>query len=327
MLDWAQSVGLENSVNNLTGKSTTYWFPTANALVFNKIREELGLDQCKVALVGAAPISKACSDYFLSFNIPVLNAYGMTECAAPASMNRFNKMSIDSAGSAVTGTELVIKGSNGDILPAGAKGEICFRGRHKFMGYYKNEKATRETIDSDGFIHSGDEGILDENGFLFITGRFKELIITSGGENIPPVLIENAVKERCKIISNVLLVGDGKKYLSMLITFKLIPNIDGSFSNQLIPEVIQFIKGLGINATTIEDLIKSPEIYKYIDEIILNVNKEATSRAQEIKRYRFLTTDFSIAGGELTPTMKTKRNVIVNKYISIIDDIYNHPKL
>ena len=195
------------------------------------------------------------------------------------------------------------------------------------MGYYKNEKATKETIDMDGFIHSGDEGILDENGFVFITGRFKELIITSGGENISPVLIEDTVKEKCKIISNAFLIGDGKKFLSMLISFKTIPNPDGSFSNKLNPDVIKFIKSLGINATTVDDLWKNLEFKKYIDEIILNVNNEATSRAQEIKRYRFLSSDFSIAGGELTPTMKTRRNIIVNKYASIIDDIYNDPKL
>ena len=296
-------------------------------IIPSQVREELGLSQCGFITVGAAPVSKACLDYFLSHNIPILNAYGMSESTAPATSNRFPELSIYSVGSAILGTELVIKGSKGEILPAKTRGEICFRGRNKFMGYYKNEKATKETIDMDGFIHSGDEGILDENGFVFITGRFKELIITSGGENISPVLIEDTVKEKCKIISNAFLIGDGKKFLSMLISFKTIPNPDGSFSNKLNPDVIKFIKSLGINATTVDDLWKNLEFKKYIDEIILNVNNEATSRAQEIKRYRFLSSDFSIAGGELTPTMKTRRNIIVNKYASIIDDIYNDPKL
>ena len=325
--DWAKHVGYENSLNHLAGKPTTFSFWLADKLIFAKIREAIGLDKCKKITVGAAPISKACLDYFLSLNIPILNVFGMSESSAPATSNRNDKLSIYSSGSAIVGTDVVIKGLKGEILPAGVKGEICMRGRHKFMGYYKNEKATKETIDSEGYIHSGDEGMLDENGFLFITGRFKELIITSGGENIPPMLIENIVKENSKIISNAFLVGDGKKFLSMLITFKTIPNPDGSFSNQLIPEVITFIKELGITANNAEDLIKSPEIYKYIDGIIEIANKQAASKAQEIKKYRFLSTDFSIPGGELTPTLKTRRNIIVNKYASIIDDIYNDPKL
>ena len=325
--DWAKRVGFENALNALTNQSTSFSFSVANKFIFTRIREGIGLDQAKIIIVSAAPISKACLDYFLSLNIPILNLYGMSESTGPASTNTDKNLNFYSVGPKILGTDLVIKGSKGEILPAGVKGEICFKGRNKFMGYYKNEKATKETIDSDGFIHSGDEGMLDKDGFLFVTGRFKELIITAGGENIPPVLIEDAVKAKSKIISNAFLLGEGKKFLSMLITLKTMPNPDGTFSNELTPEVITFVQELGITAKTVEELIAHPQFTMYIDDIIALVNKESTSRAQEIRRYRILITDFSIAGGELTPTMKTKRKFVVEKYSSLVDDIYSDPKI
>jgi long-chain-fatty-acid--CoA ligase ACSBG len=195
------------------------------------------------------------------------------------------------------------------------------------MGYYKNEKATKETIDNDGFIHSGDEGLINEKGFVYITGRYKELIITAGGENIPPVLIEDSVKEKCKIISNAFLVGDGRKHLSILITFKTLPKPEGSFSHDLTPEVVSFVQTLNINVTTVDDLIKNPIICQFIEEVLTKVNKESTSRAQEIKKFRFIADDFSVPGGELTPTMKIKRKFVLEKYASMIEDIYHEPKL
>ena len=324
--EWAKRVGYESTLKQINGQPTSFGYSVANSLIFNKIREGIGLDQCKMILVGAAPISKSCLDYFLSLNIKLYNVYGMSECSAPASINGPRTLDIYSAGSVFPGTELVIKGPNGETLPFNKKGEVCFRGRNKFMGYYKNEKDTKETIDKDGFIHSGDEGIL-KNGVLYITGRFKELIITAGGENIPPILIEDAVKERAKIVSNAFLIGDGKKYLSILISFHTLQNPDGSFSYDLTPEVISFVASLGITAKTVQDLIKNPRTGKFIENVIETVNKKSTSRAQEIRKFRFIEDDFSIKGGELTPTMKVKRKVVLEKYAALINEIYNDPKL
>ena len=328
VLEWAKRVGYEGTMNLLSGKPTNEEFARAKKLVFDKIREEIGFDKCEIIVVGGAPMPKTCIEYFLSYSIPILNAYGMTECTSgtttPLGPYGVNMLSV---GCAIPGTELEVKDAAGKILPCWAKGELCFRGRNKFMGYYKNEKDTLQTIDSEGFIHSGDEGMVDEKGFVFITGRFKELIITAGGENIPPILIEESLKEKCRIISNALLIGDGKKFLSMLITLKTLPNPDGSFSNQLTSEVINFVRALGVNALAVEDLIHSPQVNKYIQEVIDSVNKTAFSRAQEIRKFKILLTDFSIIGGELTETMKTKRSFIINKYRKIIDEIYVIPKL
>lgn len=325
--DWAKRVGFENTLNQLSGKPTSFTFSIAKKAIFNKIREGLGLDQCKMILVGAAPISKACLDYFLSLNIPIMNVYGMSESTAPTSSNSNKICSIYSAGFPVPGTEMVIKGPNNEVLPRGTQGEICFRGRNKFMGYYKNEQATKETIDSEGYIHSGDKGYMDEAGFLFITGRFKELIITAGGENIPPVLIEDAVKEKCKIVSNAFLVGDNRKYLVMLISLKTTGRPDGEPTGDLAPEVVEALSAAGIQVKTVAEAVASKDVFKYVNAAIEEVNKNSTSRAQEIKKFTFLPNDFSIPGGEMTPTLKVKRKFVLDKYKAVIEGLYADPKI
>lgn len=139
---------------------TSFQFSLANKLVFSKVKETLGLDQCDLFFTGAAPLSHEIRNYFLSLNIPIVNVYGMSECSGPQTITDFFNYPnlgpgfLGSCGSALEGTEMKIVG--------GKEGEICYRGRHIFMGYFKNEKATRETIDADGFLHSGDVGQIDE---------------------------------------------------------------------------------------------------------------------------------------------------------------------
>ena len=232
-----------------------------------------------------------------------------------------------SAGYGVPGTEMKIINLKGEEQPTGERGEICFRGRHKFLGYYKNAKATTETIDSNGFVHSGDEGYIDERGFLYITGRFKELIITAGGENIPPVLIENAIKDACKLVSNAFVVGDYRKYLGCLITLKTVLGPDGESGDQLTPEVLGILKEIGSNATTLTEAVIDPVVRKAVDKAIEVVNESATSRAQHVRKWVFITKDFSISGGELTPTMKVKRKFVNEKYSADIEKLYTEAKL
>ena len=147
-------------------------------------------------------------------------------------------------------------------MPPGTEGEICMRGRHRFMGYFKNDKSTQETIDENGFLHSGDLGIMDERGFLKITGRIKELIITAGGENIAPVLIEDMVKEKCPIISNIQVIGDNKPYLSALVTLK-VEIEDHVPGDRLTSEVTKELSSIGVNVETVGEAVKNPEVIKY----------------------------------------------------------------
>jgi long-chain-fatty-acid--CoA ligase ACSBG len=191
------------------------------------------------------------------------------------------------------------------------------------MGYLYNEKATRETIDANGFLHSGDIGKVDEQGLLKITGRLKELIITAGGENIPPVLIECLLKEQLPIVSNVVVVGDQKKFLVSLFTFFVELNEDGSPSDKLTPIVTEAFKALGSKATTSTEASKCPVVQKYVQKAVDFYNeKKSISRAQYIRKWAILPKDLSIAGGELTPTTKLKRKEILTKYSDIIESLY-----
>jgi long-chain-fatty-acid--CoA ligase ACSBG len=150
------------------------------------------------------------------------------------------------------------------------------------MGYYKQPEETIATIDSNGYIHSGDEGYLDERGFLFITGRFKELIITAGGENIPPVLIENAIKDNCRLISNVFVIGDARKFLSALVSLKAVMDPNNEPTNELGPESIRILAEIGSSATNVSEALKCPKVTEVVDKAIKDFNDHAISRAQNV---------------------------------------------
>ncbi|CAG9317762.1 unnamed protein product [Blepharisma stoltei] len=324
---WAKKVGYEGTIEQLQQKPTSLSFSIANAIIFKKIKQALGLDRCKAFIVSAAPIAKSTLEYFLSLNIPLLNVYGMSECAAPETMNYLHNNNIWSVGQPVNGTRLKILSQSGEEVPRGTRGEICMKGRNRFMGYYKNETETKATIDKNGFLHSGDEGYLNEKGFLFITGRFKELIITAGGENIPPVLIEDTIKEECKLISNCMLVGDHKNYLALLLAIKTEPGPDLSLTRVLSGEALRILAEIGSTAKTYDEAMSDQKVKKYIQEGIDRANKRAISKAQHVRKWVFLPNDFSLQGGELTPTMKLKRKFVAQKYASLIEELYTSPNL
>lgn len=217
--------------------------------------------------------------------------------------------------------------TKGNSVPQGERGEVCFRGRHTFMGYLKNPEATRATKDAQGYVHSGDEGYLDEQGYLFITGRFKELIITAGGENIPPVPIEQAIKDEAVIVSNAFLIGEAKKYLTILLTLKNVAGSDGNPTDELTQEVIRILQEGGSSSTTISQAMRDPLVHNIIQDAINRVNARATSNAQKVQKFMILPNDFSIAGGELTATMKVQRKKVEAKYENEIMELYTDPRL
>jgi len=281
----------------------------------------------KAFFTGAAPMQKSTLDYFLSLNWIVMNMYGMSETGGPTSGSSFLKSNLTSAGYALPGTSLVILGPNREVMPAGERGEICFRGRNKFMGYYRNEEMTKETIDKDGWIHSGDEGYLEADGALKITGRFKELIITAGGENIPPILIENDIKERCQLLSQMVLIGDNRKFLSALVTIKNEMAAGALPTNKLTPDAERLIASIGSDATDVPSAAACPKVHEYINSCIEDYNKAAASRAQSVRKFTIIPNDFSIQGGEMTHTMKLRRRIIIDKYAKEIDAMYEEAKL
>uniref|UniRef100_A0A8D2P843 Long-chain-fatty-acid--CoA ligase ACSBG2 n=1 Tax=Zosterops lateralis melanops TaxID=1220523 RepID=A0A8D2P843_ZOSLA len=318
---WAKEVGLQTNLKRMNGCSEVpVNFRLARQLVYRKVRKALGLDRCTKCYTGAAPITRETLEFFLSLNIPVLELYGMSESSGPHTISLPHAFKLGSCGKELFGCRTLIHKPDRDGI-----GEICFSGRHVFMGYLNMEDKTKEAIDEDGWLHSGDLGKHDKDGFLFITGRIKELIITAGGENIPPVPIEDAVKNAVPIISNAMLVGDKAKFLSMLLTLKCVVDAEtGEPKDDLSPEALEFCQKLGSNATKVSEIISSKDkaIYSAIQKGISAVNEGAVSNAQKVQKWVLLEKDFSLFGGELGPTMKLKRPVVAQKYRDQIAQFY-----
>eukprot|EP00026_Physarum_polycephalum_P004408 Phypoly_transcript_04427.p1 GENE.Phypoly_transcript_04427~~Phypoly_transcript_04427.p1 ORF type:complete len:660 (+),score=152.47 Phypoly_transcript_04427:135-2114(+) len=320
---WARSVGLSGGYATQNKQPLPWGWWLANTLVFGKVRAALGLDRARLLGTSAAPISRECLDFFLSLNIPLYEIYGMSECTGPETATTPEHMKIGAAGYPMEGTELKIMNPDAE-----GNGEICWRGRSVFLGYMKNEEATAETIDGEGFLHSGDIGKLDQDGFLTITGRIKELIITAGGENVPPVLIEDEIKKEIgSVVSNVMVVGDRRKFLACLITLKTTPNPSAPegtypFTDDLNTNAVKTLEALGINCKTVQEAIKDKDLHKWITQGINAANKRATSNAQQVRKFAFLEKDFAIENDTLTPSMKLKRRVVVQQYGHVIDNMY-----
>lgn len=191
------------------------------------------------------------------------------------------------------------------------------------LGYLKNREATVDCMTKDGYFKTGDQGLL-EKGFLKITGRIKELIITAGGENVAPVPIEDNFKAECPICSNIMLIGENRRFMAALITLKADMDMKtGLPSKQLLPETVDFLKKtVGITVKTTTEACASKELSAYVQKGIEATNAKSVSRAAHIKKFVLLDTDFSQPGGELTPTMKLKRKVTEQKYQTIVDGLY-----
>lgn len=214
---WAKSIGAEtNQRRQEQNFSKPVGYTVANSIVFKKVKAALGLDRCQLFLSGAAPLSTEIMSYFHSLDICLTEIYGMSESTGPHTICLPKMFKVGSVGQTVPGcyTQIMNPDKEGN-------GEICMGGRNVCMGYLLMEDKTHEAIDNDGWLHSGDIGKLDRDGFLYITGRIKELIITAGGENIPPVFIEDSLKAELPCISNAMLIGDKRKFLSILLTMKV----------------------------------------------------------------------------------------------------------
>lgn len=318
--DWAKSIGLQYNYSVMNGENAVPWgFTLANSIVFKKVSAALGLDRCKFCITGAAPITKETLEYFMSLNIPIMEIYGMSESSGPHTVSFSSAYKITSCGKVMPGCKTKLDNPDQD-----GNGEICFWGRHVFMGYLNMPDKTSEALDEEGWLHSGDLGRHDQNEFLFITGRIKELIITAGGENIPPVLIEDALKAEAPIVSNAMLIGDKLKFLSMLLTLKCVVDDNGEPTDDLSPEALDFCRQHNVTATKVSEIVanKEPAVYQAIQEAFERVNAKATSNAQKVQKWVILEQDFSISGGELGPTMKLRRPIVVKMYQEKINEIY-----
>ncbi|XP_063025565.1 long-chain-fatty-acid--CoA ligase ACSBG1-like isoform X2 [Melospiza melodia melodia] len=299
MLSWAMSLSLERNLNGSNSDLKQLWTRLADYLVLAKIRSALGLSSCQKHFSGAAPLNTETLYFFLGLNITLYEAYGMSETTGPHCLSGPYIYRQHSCGKPAPGcrVKLVDKDSEGN-------GEICFWGRTVFMGYLNMEDRTKEAFDEEGWLHSGDLGKLDKDGFLYVTGRIKDLIITAGGENVPPIPIEDAVKKELPIVSNAMVIGDKKKFLSMFLTLKSVLDPDTSDPTDILTEQARnFCQRSGSKATKVSEIVATRDeaIYRAIQEGIDRVNSTATNRVHCIQKWIVLPRDFSISGGELAP--------------------------
>lgn len=323
---WAKSAGSEHCRRMQYGNDggAPCHYGCANAIVLSKIRMALGLDECKACFTAAAPISQETLDYFASLDIPVYEVFGASENTGPHTVCFDKAWKMGTCGRP-------LKGTLSKCAPG--SGELCLKGRHIFMGYMYMPEKTADTFDSEGYLLTGDIGSFDEDndpdiasgpaGFMRITGRIKELIISAGGENIPPVLIENEMKHAMEALSSCMVVGNRRKYLIMLVALKLkVDNVTGLPTDELAPDSLFFGKQIGSSATTYTEAKADPLWKKYVDEGMKQGNSQNHSAAQIVKKWVWLPTDFSEKGGDLTPTLKLKRSVVADKYADLIDATY-----
>jgi len=290
-------------------------------VVLSKIRAALGLDQCLICASAAAPMPREVAEYFASLDIDLLDIYGMSECTGATTVSTNSVHQFGTVGPPLGASEVRIDHVAGRDKPS--EGEICYRGRHIMLGYMKEPAKTAEAIDHDGWLHSGDVGTIDSDGLLHITGRIKELIITAGGENIAPVPIEDKLKELCPALSNVMMVGDKRKYNVVLLTVKTHLNPEtGVSTGKLIGDATR-VSSAKTDAEVVAEIAAGGAWKQYLQKGLDELNgKHSVSNAQKIQKFTVVPGDFSEKGGELTATLKLKRSVTADKYAKVIDAMY-----
>jgi len=299
-------------------------FKLFQKIYYSKVKDVLGLDQCRLFLSGAAPIDKKTVQYFLSLDIKILEVYGMSESSGPHTISSPDKFKFGSVGSLLPSLHSqLIKAGNEEVTD---DKELMMWGRHVMMGYVNREDATRKDMTEDGWLKSGDLVSIDPDGFHFIVGREKDLIITAGGENVAPQPIHDHVKEQLPVISQVLLIGDKQKFLSCLLTLAVEVDPDTlEPSGRLSSAAKDWCRSQGSQANTVQDVLEGPDlaVMRGIQAGIDRANRQAVSNAQRIQKWMVIPKDFSIPGGEMGPTMKIKRIAVTKKYAASIDKIYN----
>jgi long-subunit acyl-CoA synthetase (AMP-forming) len=294
---WARRVGLAAGYADERGQPRPWSFGLARRLVFDRVRERLGLDRVRLCAVSAAPVARETLEFFLSLGLTIYEVYGMSECTAPATLSLPGQHRLGKAGVVIPGTELRVADD----------GEILIRGPHVFMGYLKDEAGTREALDADGWLHSGDVGTLDADGFLQITDRKKEILITSGGKNIAPQVVETRLKQ-LPAVAHAVAVADRRKFVAALVT--LDPTRIPAEASRA-----------GSPARDPATAASCPIFRRHLEAALTRVN-ESLASYEAVKRLDVLPTEFTVEGGELTPSLKLRRRVVYEKYAARIDGLY-----
>lgn len=301
IFNWALKTGAKYNKaknKNQVGSFLQYKYNLATKLVFSKLRERVG-GRLRFFVSGGAPLPKEIGEFFYSAGIKILEGYGLTESSPVIAVNLEEKFKFGTVGPALK--------PGGVEIRIAEDGEVLTRGPHVMKEYYKKPAETKEVIDDSGWLHTGDIGFLDEDGFLTITDRKKNIIVTSGGKNIAPAPIENIIATS-PLIEQLLIIGDKRKFISALI----VPNLE-MIKNYAEENKIEFKNE--------EDLVQNQKINQLISNEITRLSVDL-ARYEQIKAFRLLPRLFTIEDGELTPTLKIKRKVVEQKFADFIESMY-----
>jgi long-chain acyl-CoA synthetase len=264
--------------------------------VFGKLKGRIG-GRLRFFVSGAAPLNQEIAAFFWAAGITILEGYGLTETSPVISINRPGAIQFGTVGQMIPGVEVKIADD----------GEICARGPNIMKGYYKKDAATREVIDDDGFFHTGDIGEIDGDGFLKITDRKKDIIVTAGGKNIAPQPIEGRLKTNA-YIAEIVIVGNKRKFPAALV----VPDFD---------KLLIWCREKSVPTDTRDDMTSHPKVMEFILAQIEDLSG-GFANYERIKKITILAKEFTIANGELTPTLKVRRRAIESRYKHLIDEMY-----
>jgi len=266
-------------------------------LVYSRLREAMG-GRVRWAVSGCAPLGARLGHFFRGIDVTILEGYGLTETAGATTVNRPRLLRIGSVGRPFPGAAVRIADD----------GEVLLAGPHVFDGYWNNPQASAEALEPDGWFHTGDLGDIDDDGYLSITGRKKELIVTAGGKNVAPAVLEDRLRAH-PLVSQCMVVGDARPYIAALVT------ID--------PESLPAWRsehGKDPDAT-VADLVEDADLLASVQRAVDDANR-AVSTAESIRRFRILPVDWTEEGGQLTPSMKLKRAVVMSEFAGDVDALY-----
>jgi len=299
LIDWSLGVGRRASELRQQGKPVPRMLAAqvalADRLVFSKVKERLG-GRLRIPISGGAPLAKEVAEFFHAMGIQIREGYGLTECTTAAATNTTERYRFGTVGPALPGFEARVA----------EDGELMLRSETIFAGYFKDPEATTAVLEPDGWLHTGDIASIDEDGFITITDRKKDIIVTAGGKNIAPQNLENDLKTS-RFVSQALVVGDRRPYPAALIT--LDPAEIGKWAAE------QGIEG------DIDALARDERVVRLVSGIVDEVNRER-SRFEQLKRFVILPRDFEMERDEVTPTLKLKRRVVLEHFADEVEGLY-----
>ena len=300
LIDWALDVGRRESALRREHRSVPRALALqrllADRLVFSKVKERLG-GRLRLPISGGAPLAPEIAELFDALGVSIIEGYGLTECTTAATTNRSDNYRFGTVGQALPGFELRLADD----------GELLVRSETVFAGYFKEPEATAEVLDGDGWLRTGDIATIDDDGFVTITDRKKDIIVTAGGKNIAPQNLENDLKTS-RFVSQALVVGDRRPYPAALIT--LDPSEIGKWASE------QGLDG------DLSSLSRDPRVVELMSSVVEDVNRDR-SRYEQLKRFAILERDFEMERGEVTPTLKLRRGVVLDHFAEAVEGLYD----